>query len=127
MKKKVLIVDDESDMRTYFETLISENGYETKTAEDGDTGFEIARTFRPDVITLDIIMDRETGVKFYRNIVKHPELKTVPVIIVSGVGNYKKLFERDHATMPKAFAFLEKPVEPSELLEKIEEALKQRV
>jgi len=123
MKKKVLIVDDEADMRTYFESLISEAGYETMTASDGDVGYETVQTFRPDAITLDIIMERETGLKFYRSILKNPELKDIPVIIVSGVSSYKDLFGRDHATMPKAFAFIEKPVDPAELLATIGKAV----
>ncbi len=123
MKKKVLIVDDEADMRTYFESLLSENGFETATASDGDIGFETARTFQPDVITLDIIMERETGVKFYRKVLKDDCLKNTPVIILSGVGSYKALFGRDHATMTKPFAFLEKPVDTDELIDKINEAI----
>ena len=122
MKKKILIVDDDADMRTYLEAVLAEQGFETKTAVDGDVGFETARSFQPDVITLDIIMERETGLKFYRNVVADPQLKSVPVIIVSGVSSYKQLFSRDHATMPKPFAFLEKPIEPRDLLALIEKA-----
>lgn len=122
MKKKVLIVDDDSDMRTYLETLLSEQGLETMCAEDGDIGFESAQTFHPDLVTLDIIMERETGVKFYRRLLKDPELKGIPVIIISGVSSYKTLFGRDHATMPKPFAFLEKPIDPKELAAVIERA-----
>lgn len=122
MKKKVLIVDDDADMRTYLDSLLSEKGYKTTTASDGDIGYETACEFRPDVITLDIIMARETGLKFYRKVIKDPELKAVPVIILSGVSSYKSLFGRDHATMPKPFAFLEKPIDPAELTDLLEEA-----
>ncbi len=115
MKKKALIVDDAADMRTYLESVLTEAGYETTVASDGDVGYETARKLRPDVITLDIIMERETGVKFYRKVIKDPDLKGIPVIIVSGVSSYKALFGRDHATMPKPFAFLEKPFDPEEL------------
>jgi CheY-like chemotaxis protein len=122
MKKKVLIVDDDADMRTYLDSILTEKGYETTTASDGDVGYETACSFRPDVITLDIIMARETGLKFYRKVLKDPELKGVPVIILSGVSSYKNLFGRDHATMPKPFAFLEKPIDPAELTGLLEEA-----
>ena len=56
MAKKILIVDDEEDPRTYLETLFQENGYETATANDGDVAFEKAKEYKPDLITLDIIM-----------------------------------------------------------------------
>ena len=124
MKKKVLIVDDDADMRTYLDAVLSEHGLETKMATDGDVGFETARTFQPDIITLDIIMERETGLKFYRSVVADPLLQGTPVIIVSGVSSYKKLFERDHATMPRPFGFLEKPIDPKDLLALIDKAVK---
>lgn len=122
MKKKILIVDDEADMRLYLESLIAEQGYETATASDGDNGYDLAKSFKPDVITLDVIMERETGIKFYRNLLKDPALKGTPVIIISGVNRYNELFGRDHATMPKPFAFIEKPPDVAQLLSKIESA-----
>ena len=122
MAKKILIVDDEEDPRTYLETLFQENGYETATANDGDVAFEKAKEYKPDLITLDIIMPSETGQKFYRKLCKDPELSKIPVIICSGVTRYKELFSRDHATMPKPFAFIEKPIDRDELLRKVKEA-----
>ncbi len=123
MAKKILIVEDEEDPRTYLETLFGENGYETATATDGDEALPKAKEFQPDLITLDIIMPRETGVKFYRQLHRDPELSTVPVIILSGVTRYKELFARDHATMPKPLAFIEKPIDRDALLAKIREAI----
>ena len=123
MAKKILIVDDEEDPRTYLETLFQENGYETATANDGDVAFEKAKEYKPDLITLDIIMPSETGQKFYRKLCKDPELSKIPVIICSGVTRYKELFSRDHATMPKPFAFIEKPIDRDALLGKIKELL----
>ena len=122
MAKKILIVDDEADIRTFLETLLKENGYETVSATDGDRGFDLAKESKPDVITLDIIMPHETGVKFYRRLIKDPALHDIPVIILSGVTRYKDLFGRDHATMPRPFAFVEKPIDQQELLQLLEKA-----
>jgi response regulator RpfG family c-di-GMP phosphodiesterase len=68
-------------------------------------------------------MPRETGVKFYRQLHKDPELSRIPVIILSGVTRYKELFARDHATMPKPLAFVEKPIDRDALLAIIKEAI----
>jgi DNA-binding response OmpR family regulator len=122
MSTRVLIIDDEADVRAYLETLLRENGFETAVASDGDSGFDLAKSFRPEVITLDIIMPRETGVKFYRKLRKDANLKNTPVIILSGVTRYKELFARDHATMPRPFAFVEKPIDNDELVAKVHEA-----
>jgi CheY-like chemotaxis protein len=121
--KKILIVDDESDPRVYLEVLFQENGYETDLAVDGSVAMEKVREFKPDLITLDIIMPNETGQKFYRQLVKDPEFGKTPVIICSGVTRYKELFARGHRTMPKPFAFIEKPIDKDELLNKVKEAI----
>ena len=123
MKKKILIVEDETDPKRYLELLLNENGFETATASDGKEALSKAKTFKPDLVTLDIIMPEESGVKFYRDLIKDPEYSKLPVIIITGVSRYKDLFKRDYATMPKPFAFIEKPVDDEVLLGKIQEAL----
>lgn len=123
MPKKILIVDDEADARAYLEVLFTENGYDIKSATDGDEAREMVRDYMPDLISLDIIMERETGQKFYRWLNKDEQLKRIPVIIVSGVTRYKELFARDHKTMPKPFAFIEKPIDKQLLLDKVKEAI----
>jgi len=123
MAKKILVVDDEEDARKYLEVLFQENGYETAIATDGDEAMPMTREFKPDLISLDIIMPSETGQKFYRALCKDPELVKIPVIICSGVTRYKELFSRDHATMPKPLAFIEKPIDKTALLDKVKEAI----
>ena len=123
MSKKILIVDDEADVRTYLEVLFQENGYETALASDGDEAMPMVKEFKPDLISLDIIMPHESGQKFYRDLVKDPDFSKTPVIICSGVTRYKELFSRDHRTMPKPFAFVEKPIDKDELLNKVKEAV----
>lgn len=123
MAKKILIVDDESDIRVYLEVLFQENGYETAVATDGDEAMAKVREFKPDLITLDIIMPHETGQKFYRHLVKDPEFSKTPVVICSGVTRYKELFSRGHRTMPKPFNFIEKPIDKDMLLKTVKEAL----
>ena len=123
MAKKILIVEDEKDPKTFLELLFKESGYETATAPDGKTAMPIARDFKPDLITLDLIMPEQSGIKFYRDLIKDPELTKIPVIIISGATRYTQLFGRDHATMPKPLAFMEKPIDQAELLAKIKEAI----
>jgi CheY-like chemotaxis protein len=121
--KKILIVDDESDPREYLQVLFQDNGYETEFAMDGDQAMAKVREFKPDLITLDIIMPNESGQKFYRQLVKDAEFGKIPVIFCSGVTRYKELFARAHKTMPKPFAFIEKPIDKDELLKKVKEAI----
>lgn len=123
MGKKILIIDDEADTRTFLEFLLTDSGYQATAVSSAEEGLIRAREYQPDLITLDIIMPDQTGVKAYRQLRKDAELAAIPVIIVSGVASYKEFFGRDHATMPKPFAFVEKPVNKSELLAKVKEAI----
>jgi CheY-like chemotaxis protein len=123
MAKKILIVEDEKDPKRYLELLFTENGYETATAADGREALAIIKSFKPDLVTLDILMPEQSGIKFYREMKKNPELSKVPVIIISAATRYKDLFGRDHATMPKPYAFIEKPINKEDLLAKIGEAI----
>ena len=123
MGKKILIIDDEADTRTFLELLLTDNGYLATAVSSAEEGLIKAREFQPDLITLDIIMPDQTGVNAYRQLRKDAELAVIPVIILSGVTRYKELFGRDHVTMPKPFAFVEKPINKSELLAKVKEAI----
>lgn len=122
--KKVLIVDDEADVRAYLSRLLKENGYAVVTAADGVEAMEKIRAERPAVVTLDMSMPNKSGVKFYREIREDAELKNVPVIVVTGVTGVGKSsdFERFLSTrsqFPPPERFIAKPIEPEEILEAV--------
>ena len=124
--KKILVIDDEPDERLYISTLLEDNGYVTETAEDGNEGLEKAANGRPDLITLDITMPEKSGVRFYREIRKNPQLCEIPIVIVTGVTGlggdplefHKFLSTRKETPPPDGF--IAKPVDREKLLETIE-------
>ena len=124
-KKRILTIDDEPDERIYLTTVLEDNGYETDMAEDGNEGMEKVRAAPPDLITLDITMPEKSGVKFYREIRKDPELGKIPIIVITGVtglgGNseefHKFLSTRKHTPPPDGF--IPKPVDREKLLETV--------
>ena len=58
---KILIVDDDSTIRRFLATLLSDRGYEVHEAEDGEQGFKLAGSIRPDLMLLDLIMPYRDG------------------------------------------------------------------
>jgi two-component system phosphate regulon response regulator PhoB len=90
MAKRVLVVDDELDMRTFIMTLLETEGFKPITAEDGIKGLEVAREKKPALIILDVMMPRESGITMYREIKTDPDLKNIPVIMLSALS--KKTF-----------------------------------
>ncbi|MCP4582212.1 MAG: response regulator [candidate division Zixibacteria bacterium] len=116
-KKKVLVVDDEPDIVTWITTIFEDNGYETISAENGAEGFEKAKTEHPDLITLDISMDKESGMRALKNLQKSEETSAIPIIIITGVSPDLKRFIDRTRQVQKPAAFLEKPIDKDELLD----------
>ncbi len=122
-RKKILIVDDEPDMVEWLTAFFEDNGYGTSSAYDGFEGFEKAKTERPDLITLDITMDKESGIKMYRKLHEDKDTAVIPVVIVTGISpEFKRFIERRKQVNPPA-AYFEKPVEKDELLKTVKELI----
>jgi CheY-like chemotaxis protein len=129
MAKKVLVVDDEQDIRIFITTLLETNGYKPIPAEDGREGLELARSRKPALIIMDIMMPRESGIYMYREVKKDPGLKDVPVIMVSALSkktffhSQKVLDEYEGDKVPEPTAYIEKPPEADELLDAVRSAI----
>jgi CheY-like chemotaxis protein len=132
VKKRVLVIDDEPAVVTYLETLLSDNGYDTLSAENGRTGFEMAKRHRPDLVCLDITMPEESGIRFYRQLKEDPALAATPVIVVTavtGFGGDPEPFRRFLSTrkhVPPPEGFLAKPIDQAEFLDAVSRALQAR-
>lgn len=114
--KTVLIIDDEPDTLTFFSTVLGDQGYNTITAENGTDGLERASENPPDLVTLDITMPEMSGVKFYRSIREHDALKSIPVIIITGVSDDFKEFISSRKNLQPPDGYLSKPVDEDELI-----------
>ncbi|MFH1629937.1 MAG: response regulator [Pseudomonadota bacterium] len=129
MAKQVLVVDDELDMRTFVTTLLETSGYKPLSAVDGKEGIEVARKKKPSVIILDVMMPNESGINMYRELKNDPELKDIPVIMVSALSkktffhSQKVLDEYKGEKIPEPSAYIEKPPDPEELLKTIQNCL----
>jgi DNA-binding response OmpR family regulator len=123
-KKKILIIDDEADVLTYLSTFFTDNNFDVVSAANGKIGFQKALDEKPDVITLDISMPEESGVKALRELQNNENTKNIPIIIITGVASDFKKFikERKQVHMPEGY--FEKPINRELLLNKIKELMK---
>jgi len=125
MSKRVLVVDDEQDIRVFMTTLLETSGFKPIVASNGQEGLELARKQKPALIIMDIMMPKESGIFMYREVKKDPELKDIPVIMVSALS--KKTFmhsqrvvdEYEGIKVPEPAAYIEKPPDAEELLETV--------
>jgi len=122
-KKIILVVDDEPDMVDWLTAFFQDNGYETIVAYNGEEGFDKARTESPDLITLDISMDKESGIRMYRDLNGDEELKKIPIVMVSGVSPDFKKFISSRSQVPPPTAYFEKPVDKEALLKKVRDLI----
>lgn len=116
MKKKILVIDDDLNVRDYIVSLFKDNGYEVYTAGDVKNGLEEAKKNLPDLITLDIEMPGEWGPRFYRQLSADPELKNIPVIVISGLSGHQY-------AVVKAVASISKPFDRDKLLNIVKDTL----
>jgi len=124
--KKILIVDDEPDVAAYLETLFQDKGYDTAIAYDGVSGLEIAQSEKPDLITLDITMPIQSGVKTYERYKSDLDLLNIPVIIITAVGDSMGDLIEKFKGLPEPEGFMGKPIDPDKLLQMISEILTAR-
>ena len=123
-KKKILIIDDEEDVITYLSTFFTDNGFDTIYAMNGKDGFEKAIIEKPDIITLDVSMPEESGVKALRDLQNHESTKNTPIIMVTGVSTDMKRFIESRKQVHPPEGYFEKPIDREALLKKIKELLK---
>jgi len=129
MSKKVLIIDDEPDILLFLSTLLRKNGYEVCEACDGVEGLKKVMDEKPDLVCLDLIMPEKTGIKMYREMRKDKNLKTVPVIMVTGIAavdpwDFKDFKKFIHETaIPGPQGYIEKPIDKDQFLKAVREVL----
>ncbi len=116
MPKKVLVVDDEQDVAVFLRTALQKNGYEVVIANDGVEGLALARREKPDLITLDLMMPRQTGTDMYRQLTKNKELGDIPIIVISGLSGR-------HLAVSRPFAVFDKPIDPDRFIQTVRKAI----
>ena len=129
MAKKVLVVDDDPDVRLFSVTVLEENGYTPLEAANGEEGLKMIKQEKPELVILDVLMPRQSGIRLYRELKTDKSFKDIPIIILSGIArktflrSQKALTEFGGKEVPEPKVYLEKPVEPEILAEEIKKIL----
>ena len=129
MAKKVLVVDDDPDVRLFSVTVLEENGYTPVEAANGEEGLKMIKKEKPELIILDVLMPRQSGIRLYRELKTDKSFKDIPIIILSGIAkktflrSQKALTEFGGKEVPEPKIYLEKPVEPEILAGEINNIL----
>ena len=111
---RILVVDDDPDAREFLRTVLADENATIIEAEDGNQALEIARREKPDLVTLDITMPGKGGAQVYEEMREDPDLFNVPVCIVSGQPELRKLIYQ--RVVPPPDGYLDKPINEDALL-----------
>lgn len=129
-RKKILIIDDEPDVVTYLIAVLESNGYEPFAISEAANAMDKVNEVNPDLICLDIVMPKETGISLYYKLRQDKKFGKIPVIIISGVIESEKFnfhsFVNDKK-IPDPECYLEKPINVEEFMQKIEGLLSEKV
>ena len=125
-KAKILLVDDDIDFVEATKTILESKPYEVIVAYEGEEGLRKARQESPDLVLLDIIMPVKDGFSAAEQFKKDPQLSKIPVIMLTSYSS-----RRSETSIPvsrglelEAEDYVEKPVSPQELLNRVEKYLK---
>lgn len=119
--ERILVADDEADIRQIMKGIIAKEGYEVILAEDGTKALAVAQTEKPDLIVLDFLMPGLNGIEVCKALKKEAATKDIPVIIVTAYPNQK-----EQALSAGAVDFMSKEADNVDILWRIKSALKVR-
>jgi DNA-binding response OmpR family regulator len=114
--KKILVVEDNPEMKNIITIRLEINGYSVITAEDGEQALEMAKQKNPDLIILDLMLPKITGFEVCRMLKFDDKYKNLPIIILSALDQQD---DREKATKNGADAYFIKPFDLELLLSKI--------
>lgn len=122
--KTAVVIDDEPDITTYFETLLTDNGWSVRTANDPNHGIALAQEDPPAVVLLDVMMPERGGLSTLISLRKDERTAKVPVVLVTGIqetlkadfGAFLDRFKKYHPD-----AYVQKPIEEDKLLQTLKE------
>jgi len=142
MSRKILIVDDEPDVVTFLSSVLEENGYTSLSAKDGVEGLEVMEKEKPDLVLLDLMMPKKSGITMFQELRRDPNMSHIPVVVVTGVSevtgvDFRNFMYKQPLRDEKKFVettgltkytipdgYIEKPIDPDELIKVVKEALK---
>lgn len=103
--KRVLVAEDDRVLRRACEEILKRGGYTVLSAEDGAAALELARQEHPDLVLLDLLMPKLSGLDVLRSLKAADETRDIPVVILS---NSSRAIEMDEATALGAAGYLVK-------------------
>ena len=114
---RILVVDDDEEIRIFLTTLLSDEGAATFEAADGNEAIEKASSTTPDLITRDLSMPGKDGIETFCDLRKGTSTQEIPVCIITGHPEFRKVIYDRPVTPPEGF--IEKPCDPDHVVDTV--------
>lgn len=122
MRKKVLLVEDDSILSEMYQSKLDREGFEVITAENGEKGLSLALQTHPEIILLDLLMPKMDGMALMKKLRENPWGQNVPIIILTNLNMNNKISQgirEDHPT----YFFMKTEVTPNDIVDRVNEVL----
>ena len=147
MAKQVLIIDDDRNIVRYLSLALSDHGYDPGPAYDGNEGLQTVRQAKPDLIVLDIMMPKRSGLVLFKELKRDEQYRDIPILMLTGVSGvideleshkdetFEKPFEPLRETLKKRIQelraegpvgpemFVDKPVDPDAFVARVQQLI----
>ena len=147
MTKRVLVVDDDQNTVTYLSVVLSENGYDPIPAYDGSEGLQKIKQDKPDLIILDVMMPKKSGLVLFKQLKRDEQFKDIPILMLTGVSGiieemedhkdetFEKPYDNLREALKKAIRgmredglikpemFVDKPVDPEAFVARVRQLI----
>ena len=121
-KKKILVIEDEPHIAKLVKFILESNGYEVAQAFVGAEGIEMAKSGKPDLVVLDVMMPGMDGFEAAKILSSDAATKHIPILMLSSKAQFEDKMKGIEAG---ATDYITKPFQKEELLEKVKECLEQ--
>jgi twitching motility two-component system response regulator PilH len=128
--KIILVIEDEEDIRYFIKMILEDEGYCVQLASNAEEGWVFLTEKRPNLVCIDILMPKESGLSLYRKLKCDKKLKDVPVVIISGLNLKKDLQEIEYRflsndkLLKEPEGVIEKPIVSEVLVKEVKRILK---
>ena len=114
MNKKIVVVEDDAVLLQTLERMLSKSDFQVFCAPDGEAGFELVKSEKPDIVISDMLLPKLHGLELCKKVKETPALRKVKVILMTAV--YKGMRIKKELRDAMADDFLEKPINAAELM-----------
>ncbi|MFH0793063.1 MAG: response regulator [bacterium] len=120
MSRRIVVIDDEEDVVQVIKSVLKSKNYEVFTAGDGEEGLEVINQVKPDLVVLDLMMPKVSGLEVCKRLRSTPEFKDMPILVISALGKDSGKSEEFWKEGLRTDEFIYKPFDVLDLLGRVE-------